>query len=399
MISQELECRVLERIDENEVIELTKKLVTFPTENPPGDYSEISQFIAQRYSELGLDVKVISGEPGKPNVCGRWRGDGSSDEILMLSGHMDVVPAGEGWGFNPFQAVLEGNKLFGRGTVDMKGSLAAQMIAIKALKEAGVNPTGTLYLCATVDDEIAGPMGLRYVLNEGLDKIRWSKPTFHILGEPSNLDLYTAFKGRIWVKIAVAGQSAHGGNPAVGINAIEKIIGVMNKILKFERQTHPLMGNDTINIGTIEGGEKTNVVPAYCSMTIDYRFITPQTSADIENRILEVLKSVANEDPQFNLKEFTIFERRDPREVSQTNPYIISLKDLTEEILNKKVNFEGVLSAGDAYWSLSSGIPAVFYGPGDLGVAHTNKEFLPIDELLAATKIFALYTLRTICRR
>lgn len=392
-----LEHKVLSNISQEDVIKLTQELVAMPTENPPADYERISKFIAQEYSILGLEVKFISGQAGKPNVCGRWVGDGTSTETLMLSGHMDVVPAGEGWKHDPFQAVLEGNQLLGRGTADMKGALAAQIIAVRALREAGVKPKGTLYLCATVDDETAGPMGLRYVINEGLDKLGWPKPTFHLLGEPSSLNLFIAFKGRIWVKLTVGGQSAHGGNPAAGVNAIEKMMALIQEILQFERQAHPLMGVDTINIGTIQGGEKTNIVPDQCSVTIDYRFVAPQTSDDLEHRILEAIERMKAKDPQFTLKEFSVFERRDPREVPQNDPYLVSLKGLTEEITMKNAAFAGVLSAGDAYWTLSAGIPAVFYGPGSLSVAHTNKEFVPVDELVAAAKIFALYALRTVC--
>jgi acetylornithine deacetylase/succinyl-diaminopimelate desuccinylase-like protein len=106
-----------------------------------------------------------------------------------------------------------------------------------------------------------------------------------------------------------------------------------------------------------------------------------------------VIAAIAARDAAFSVKEFTVFERRDPREVSSENRYLQLLKGTTETVTGRPTQFGGVLSAGDAYWTLSAGIPAVFYGPGDLGVAHTNKEFVPIDELVAASKIFALYAL------
>lgn len=278
----------------------------------------------------------------------------------------------------------------------MKGALAAQLLAVKALLKAGVQPKGDLYLFATVDDETAGTMGLRYIVREGLERLGWPKPTFHILGEPSSLDLFVAFKGRMWVRIALRGRSAHGGNPQSGISAIEKMTFLLPEFLRIEKLTHPLMGTDTINIGTIQGGEKTNIVPDTCTVTIDYRYVTPQTSADIEAKLRQAVARAAARDPEINIKEFTVFERREPQELSQDNKYFQTLKSITEEVLERPVNFGGVLSAGDAYWTVSAGIPAVFYGPGDLKVAHTNKEEVPLDELEAATRIFALYALRMI---
>lgn len=396
MTNKSLEEKVLNLIHSEEIIQLAKELIAFPTENPPANYTEISKFIHAQYIKLGLEVKVISGEPGKTNICARWQGDGSSKEVLLFTGHQDVVPAGEGWKYNPFVATIEGNNLIGRGTNDVKGTLAAQMIAVKALKEAGVNLKGSLYLFSTVDDETAGNMGLKYVINEGWEQLGWEKPTFHILGDPTNLDVFIAFKGRMWVKITLEGRSAHGGNPAAGINAIEKMTHLIEEILKYERQSHPLMGVDTINIGTIQGGEKTNIVPSQCTMTVDYRFVTPQTSEDIVQRLMTTIKGLEAIDPEFKLKEFTIFERRDPRDVAADNRFVQELKSITEEITLKPSKLGGFLSAGDAYHSLSKGIPAVVYGAGSISDAHTNKEFVPLDELVASSKILALYALRTL---
>jgi succinyl-diaminopimelate desuccinylase len=396
MMGKALEQSILANISKQELIDLTRRLVAFKSENPPADYNAIAQFLQHEYQNAGLEVQIVAGQQDKPNVCARWKGSGESTEILLLSGHMDVVPSGEGWSHDPFEATIINNCLSGRGTADMKGALAAQFLAVKALLKAGVQPKGDLYLFATVDDETAGTMGLRYIVREGLERLGWPKPTFHILGEPSSLDLFVAFKGRMWVRIALRGRSAHGGNPQSGISAIEKMTFLLPEFLKIEKLTHPLMGTDTINIGTIQGGEKTNIVPDTCTVTIDYRYVTPQTSADIEAKLRQALARAAARDPEIKLKEFTVFERREPQELSQDNKYFQTLKSITEEVLARPVNFGGVLSAGDAYWTVSAGIPAVFYGPGDLKVAHTNKEEVPLDELEAATRIFALYALRMI---
>ena len=394
MKGKALEQAILANISKQELIDLTRRLVAFKSENPPADYTAIAQFLHHEYRTAGLEVQIVAGQQDKPNVCARWKGSGESTEILLLSGHMDVVPSGESWSHDPFDATVVNNCLSGRGTADMKGALAAQLLAVKALLKAGVQPKGDLYLFATVDDETAGTMGLRYIVREGLERLGWPKPTFHILGEPSSLNLFVAFKGRMWVRIALQGRSAHGGNPQAGVSAIEKMTFLLPEFLRIERLTHPLMGTDTINIGTIQGGEKTNIVPDTCVVTIDYRYVAPQTSADIEAKLQQAIARAATRDPEIKLKEFVVFERREPQELPQDNKYFQSLKSITEEVLVRPVNFGGVLSAGDAYWTIYAGIPAVFYGPGDLKVAHTNKEQVPLDELEAAARIFALYALR-----
>lgn len=393
-----LEEKVLANIDQQELLDLVIRLVGIDTQNPPADYSILFEIMLELYEGLGMETHIFMGEEGKPNVGGRWLGTGEKDDILLLSGHMDVVPAGKGWAIeNPLRPEICNGFLIGRGVADMKGSLAAQYIAAKALKKAGAVFKGSLYLFSTVDDETAGNMGLRYVIGQGLQNYGWAQPTFHILCEPTSLKLCVAFKGRMWIKITLTGKSAHGGNPSAGINAIEKMAKLIPDILALKRKEHPLMGIDTINLGTISGGTKTNVVADACTLTIDYRYVAPQTSAEIEARLRKVIADAAAKDPEISLSEFEVFERREPQEVAQQLDEMQLLQNITEEITGAPTAFSGVLSAGDAYWTITKGIPAVFYGPGSMSVAHTNKECINIKELTDAAKIFALYALRALC--
>lgn len=393
-----MEEKVLANIHRQDLLDLTRRLVGIDTQNPPGDYTVCHRVMQDLYEGLGLETHVFQGAEGKPNVGGRWQGSGEKPDILMLSGHMDVVPVGTGWEVAaPLQPEVKEGRLIGRGVADMKGSLAAQYLAVKAVKESGVKLKGSLYLFATVDDETAGKLGLRYVVREGLANFAWPRPTFHILGEPTELKLCVAFKGRMWLRLTLQGKAAHGGNPGAGINAIEKMAKLIPAILALSRQHHPLMGEDTINIGTIAGGQKTNVVADSCTVTLDYRYVYPQTSAEVEARLKRVIAEAASGDPDIKLAGYEVFERREPLEVPQGLPQMTSLKALTEEVTGRPTAFNGVLSAGDSYWTITAGIPAVFYGPGSLTVAHTNKEYIDIAELEAAAKIFALYILRNLC--
>lgn len=391
---ENLKQEVLANIDREELIRLTKELCAIDTQNPPADYSISSEYMKKLYEELGLETCVFQGEGGKPNVGARWCGTGEKAEKIMFSGHMDVVPVGTGWHItNPLKVEEKDDYLYGRGVVDMKGSLIAQYLAVKALKKANINIKGDLYLFSTVDDETAGKMGLKYIINEGLDIHGWAKPSFHILGEPTDLNLCTAFKGRMWIRIAVKGKSAHGGNPKAGINAIEKMMAFLKELLALPRMSHALMGEDTINIGTIEAGSKTNVVPDSCVVTIDYRYVAPQSSQDIESKIKSVIDGIMAHDSDFVIEKFEVFERREPLEVDQTLGNMQVLKSITETVKGSATKFSGVLSAGDSYWTITNSIPAVFFGPGSMSVAHTSKECINITELENACKIFALFAL------
>lgn len=393
-----LEAQVLSKISRSELVHLTRQLCAIDTQNPPADYSGSSKFMKTLYESIGLETTFFCGEAGKVNVGGRWKGSGEKKDVFLLSGHMDVVPVGTGWDFhNPLHVEEKDGILYGRGVVDMKGSLIAQFLAAKALKEAGVQLKGDWYLFSTVDDETAGKMGLKYIIDEGLDKAGWKKPTFHILGEPTDLKMCVAFKGRMWIKLTLKGKAAHGGNPSAGINAIEKMTRLIPKILTLPRWTHPLMGIDTINLGTIQGGEKTNIVADTCTLTIDYRYVAPHSSTEVEKTLRDLIKKVSESDPDTELAEFEVFERREPKEIPQTLPQIQSVKMITAEVTGKETTFSGVLSAGDSYWTILAGIPALFFGPGSMSVAHTNKEQVAIDELMNASKIYALFALRNLC--
>ena len=391
---ENLKQKVLANIDREELIRLTKELCAIDTQNPPADYSISSEYMKKLYEELGLETCIFQGEEGKPNVGARWCGTGEKAEKIMFSGHMDVVPVGTGWHIsNPLEVEEKEDYLYGRGVVDMKGSLIAQYLAVKALKKANINIKGDLYLFSTVDDETAGKMGLKYIINEGLDIQGWDKPSFHILGEPTDLTLCSAFKGRMWIRIAVKGKSAHGGNPKAGINAIEKMMAFLKDLLAIPRMSHALMGEDTINIGTIEAGSKTNVVPDSCVATIDYRYVAPQSSQDIEAKIKAVINGIMAQDSDFEIEKFEVFERREPLEVDQTLENMQVLKSITEAVKGSATKFSGVLSAGDSYWTITNSIPAVFFGPGSMSVAHTSNECINITELENACKIFALFAL------
>ncbi len=389
--SQEKE--VLEAIDVDHLIEMTRTLIRIQSVNPPGNYSEISSFIHNKLVDLGLEVELFEGIKGKTNVFGLLRGLKPA-RSLLLSGHMDVVGAEDGnWEQDPFGGQLIEGFVWGRGAVDMKAAIAAQIAAVQAIASK-YKTCGSLMIGATVDDEIAGPMGMKYVINEGIPKIGWPRPDFHVLGEANNLNVTTAFKGRIWLRISVTGKSAHGGSPELGISAIERLIAVIREIEALPRTEHPLMGRDTVNVGTICGGERVNVVPGFCDSNIDYRFCYPLSSDEAKHRVFQAIDRAAKHfEPCVEIK-YEAFECREPIEQDIDSEPIRLAADCVRTVAKRDCQFLGVLSAGDAYYTILKGISGCWIGPGDPKLLHAVNERISVEEILLAAKIYALIAMR-----
>ena len=373
-------------LDEQGLIELTREFMRIPTPNPPADYSVIAPRVRVLMEALGLDVRVMEGQAGKPNVLGLWRGSGNGP-TLLLDAHMDVVDAGQGWEHDPWAAELVDGVIWGRGAADMKHSLAILIHVVKALKTMRFAPKGNLIIAATNDDETAGKMGLKYVIEEGLAQAGWPTPDFHLLLEASDWNVNLAYKGRVWVRVTVGGVTAHGGKPEVGVNAIVKTMDLVRAVLALPRAAHPLIGADSINVGTISGGERTNVVPDACTVTFDYRFVPPLRAEDAASAIRRVADDLAARDPHFRVCEFEVFEQRDPLELPETTREIVLLRQCIEAERGVPSAVGGALSAGNAYWSLRRGLTATMTGPGMPDLIHTSKEHISVKALTEGARI------------
>jgi acetylornithine deacetylase/succinyl-diaminopimelate desuccinylase family protein len=377
-------------IDTNAIVELTRRLVQLPTINPPGDYREISRVMRTEMERTGLETVVMEGQPGKPNVFGLMRANRSDAKTILLSGHMDVVGPSDVavWRHDPFAATIADGAMWGRGTVDMKGALAAQLEAIRALKATHGGLAVNVMFGATVDDEIAGDMGQRYVLDEGLASVGWPRPDFHVLGEATSLNITSTFKGRVWAKVSVQGKTAHGGAPQEGINAIDKLMNYVARVKARPRRSHALLGEDSFNLGTIRGGTRVNAVADQCEAQLDYRF-SGATGDEAVSVLREVMEQLRREDPSFVPSGFEVFEKRDAVSVDDGAPEIAVLRRAIARATGREPTLGGALSAGDAYHSLKHGIPGVWVGPGDVRMLHAPNEHMPLDELRLAGKVYA----------
>jgi succinyl-diaminopimelate desuccinylase len=389
------EDEILKSIDEKGLVEFAQELIRFQTINPPADYSDISSCLHEAIKNLGMETRYLEGLHGKRNVFGLCRGR-SQERTLLLSGHMDVVPAGDPgkWTYPPFAAGIHEGWLWGRGSVDMKSAIAAQIFAARAVLDSGISLASSFMLGCTVDDETAGAWGMKYAIEEGLRSMGWPIPTLHVLGEANGLNLSISFKGRIWVRLSTRGKSAHGGEPERGVNAIEQMIPFLLRARSVLRQEHPLMGKDTLNLGIIEGGQKVNIVPDACTAHLDLRMCAPAAADQYQQGLEEIIETLKREDSAFEVTEFEVYEKRDPIEMARDHPAIGFMKECIRGVRGKEPHLLGTLSAGDLYHTMKRGIPGAWIGPGNPQLLHQVNERIRVDEIIEAAKIYALLILR-----
>jgi len=386
--------KIEDYIDEEALISRTRRFVQIPTENPPGDYEAMARLVEEEAKNVGLSTKIVRGLPNKPNVFGLIQGEKADGYTLLLSGHMDVVPAGDKskWRADPFAAEIAEGYIWGRGTADMKGALAAALEAIAALKRSNMKLSSNVMFGATVDDEIAGDMGQKYMIEKGFKEAGFPIPSFHILGEATYLNMMVSFKGRIWFTLKLLGKAAHGGAPSNGINAIDKsfrFYSKFNDVFNTFKENHPLVGSTTLNIGVIKGGLKCNIVPDECVMQYDLRMTPKERADDWVKKVQTTLSELSASDPDFKVGDFEVFEKRMPIECNIKLREINILFDIIQKVTKKTPEFQGTLSAGDLYHSLTHGIPGVWIGPGDPNVLHQVDERIEIDQLIKASRIYA----------
>ncbi len=378
--------RVWRELDEKATVEFLQKFLQAKSANPPGEELEAANLVADWMRRLGLEGRVIPIQDRRANALGRLTGKGKKAPLLF-SGHLDTVPPGESpWEHEPYSGQIVGDRIYGRGASDMKGGLVAMVTAAGALARAKVPLAGDLLIAATADEE-AGTLGARHLVQSGeIDKV-----TGVLIGEPSDLAVYIAEKGAFWLEVATRGKTAHGAMPELGINAILQMSKILTRLprLRFEYKRHPLLGKPTLNIGTISGGVKTNVVPDGCKITVDIRTVPGQNHKAILNQVGELLKGLSDSDPNFQ-GEVKIISDLPALETSPQDPLVKAALRASRRETGQTQKPRGVMYYTDGVAFVPElKIPMVICGPGKAGLAHQPDEYVEISKVHAAARIYA----------
>jgi succinyl-diaminopimelate desuccinylase len=368
--------------EEREVVELTRELVRIRSVNPPGAEASVAALLARRAEAWGLECRLDSVAEGRPNLIVRVPGTGERP-ALLLSGHTDTVPPGEApWDHDPFSGDLVDGTIWGRGTVDMKAGVAAMLVAMAALARRGWRPKGDLRFVGTVDEEVSC-LGARHLLRTGgLEGVGWI-----VIGEPTNLDVVPAHRGAIWLEIVAHGRTAHGSMPHLGVNAILHLAELLRWLVerRFPYTPHPLLAPPTINVGTIAGGVKTNVVPDRCVATVDLRTVPGQDHAAIVEEVRDLAAELVSTAPGLRI-DVNVGNDMPPLETAADHPLVQTAQAAVADVLSVSPPVRGAPYYTDGGVWVGTGIPIVIVGPGDDRLAHQPNERVETTQVLRAVR-------------
>jgi succinyl-diaminopimelate desuccinylase len=414
--------RVLRAVDDarDELVELTRELVRIPSVNPPGEgYREIAQLLGDRLRSFGYEVSYHQAsdrpehtrEHPRVNVLGRLHGR-VARPLLHLNGHLDVVPPGAGWTRDPFAALVENGRIYGRGTADMKAGIAAAVFAVEALKRADVRLEGSIELSGTVDEESGGQAGVGWLCERGI--VSSENTDFAIIPEPLNPDrICVGHRGVYWFKVVARGRIAHGSMPFLGSSAIDQIAHLVERIrtelqprLRERITDMPVVPSGarqaTLNVNSIRGGQaglepQTPCVADFCEAIFDRRFLLEEGFDRTRAEIAELIDRASSEDPErhYELTDLLVFH---PVRAPEDSPLVDALGKSIEQVYDRKPDL--VASPGtydQKHFARIGGIEhCVAYGPGTLELAHQADEWVGIDDLVRATQVLALGVMRLV---
>jgi acetylornithine deacetylase/succinyl-diaminopimelate desuccinylase family protein len=379
-------------IRKKQLLELTRQLIQIPTENPPGNEKRIALFLKPILSKMGFRVKTVLSPKGRWNIIAE-RSWGKGGRRLIFNGHLDVVPAGDPsqWQYPPYQGKLKKGRIYGRGASDMKSGIASFLQAISMIARSKIDlHHGAVVLHLVSDEESHGHQGMGFLTQKGLiqgDAV--------LVGEPSDLDPVIAQKGALWLRISTIGKSAHGSKPHLGVNAIEKMRKVMDQLNStLIEKEHPLLGKPTINIGTIQGGTKINIVPDRCEIEVDRRMLPNEKREGVLRGIKEILDSVQSQDPSFQYRMEEI-DFAEPSEIDTEEEIVRIAMDAIQEVRGERPKIKGFSGFTDARFYINQcHIPTLILGPGEVDQSHSANEFAEVDSLIQAAHIYGLILIR-----
>lgn len=371
-----------ELVDRDRLTSRLEQMVRIPSENPPGLEAEAAKVVGGFCAELGFDVSEHETEPGRPSVVARM---GENSPALCYCSHIDVVPAGDPtlWEVDPYGAVVKDGRMLGRGSSDAKGPIAAALEAVELLKATGVDVSG-LELALVADEEAMGIKGAKPLVDEGIV----TAPNV-IVGEPTSLRIVRAQRGPCWFRIVVKGLAGHGSAPERGRNAIRHMAAILLRLEETVPDiSHPVLGGPSINVGTISGGEKVNVIPASCIAEVDRRTIPGETEADVRAQVERSIELARETFPDIEARvEIPVFGQ--PFEAPEGAPVVEAMTQAVTDTQGSPAEVIGFRGSSDARFFADGGASVCVCGPGDITVAHTAREYIDLDELARGAVAYA----------
>ena len=375
-------------LDPNCVIALTQQLVSVPSHTAEGEeqaaavlekFLQSAGISTTRQQVEDVGVNVIATLPSATGTGG-----------LLLNGHLDTVPPSSAMPFPPFAATIEDGKMWGRGTADMKGGIAAMACALAAIRAADIPLVRPLVLAAVASEE-RGNLGTAALTRSGI-RAEWA-----VIGEATDLNLVTSHKGVDRYRVIVEGQAAHESMPDLGVNAIMQAASIITGLHETlwpeaKRHSHPVLGHPTYNIGTIEGGTSRNMIPDRCMFQMSKRWLPGDSPEAIRAEIEAAVRSTEPEAKVSVVRE-PEFDRipHPPLDIAADHPLVRTLATVTTQLTGRTPRLDSWGAFTDGALLQEAGIPTVIFGPGDVSLAHTDDEHIELSQLMAAAELYAVF--------
>jgi succinyl-diaminopimelate desuccinylase len=402
----------------DEIVDFAAELVRIPSVNPPGDaYREAAESLGRKLDGFGFEVEYFAAEGYREhteahprvNVVGLRRG-AAGRPLVHLNGHLDVVPAGEGWTLPPFGGIVRGGRLYGRGAADMKAGIAAAVYAAECVRRAGVHLNGSVEVSGTIDEESGGFAGAALLCETG--RLSRDRVDHVIIPEPLGVDrICVGHRGVYWFEVTARGRVAHGSMPFLGVSAIER----MGRFLETLRtDLAPVLARRTtrvpvvpegarkatLNVNSILGGQagqtpQTPCVADRCSAVFDRRFLVEEGFEATKQEIEALLREQGD---GFELRDLMVVH---PVETPESSPLVKALQKTILEVFGR----EAILVASPGTYDHKhvtriGGIDdCVAYGPGILELAHQIDEYCEVEDLVRSTEVLALTLLALLGER
>ena len=371
--------RLRTRLSETAMLDLARRLIAIPSENPPGNhYEECARILLDELVKLGFENVKREG------LC-VLASAGTGRRTLYFSGHYDVVPAQS---CTQFQPHIEGGNLFGRGSSDMKSGLAAMIHAAAAARDEGLLNHGQIGIVLVPDEETAGPQGSRDLNTRGLlgkDAVGMLTP------EPTGGVIWNASRAAVSLRATLRGKSAHVGRQFEGINAFERAVPAIMRLMDIKKEVElretrqniaPAAARKSILLlgGRVEAGTNFNVTPEVCSFTIDRRLNPEEDVQEEKRRLLDALEGF----------EIEVLQEEPAAATPAEDPLGAILSRQIAHVTGKQPGFEMCPGLLETRFYSARGIPAFAYGPGLLAVSHGPREFVPIRNIVQCAEVYGL---------
>jgi acetylornithine deacetylase/succinyl-diaminopimelate desuccinylase family protein len=374
---------VLQYITTEKAVHILRELVQ------TASISKTEQLLAEKIRDRGLAMgfEAYIDRHGNAIISRRYAQSGVK---LLLNAHMDTVDVGESWTKDPFGAEINGNIMYGLGTSDCKGSIAAMLLALEAIAQSGIELTGEIFFSGVVQEEVqnVASKGTVKLIRDGL------AADVAIVGEPSCLTICLGCEGMVEVEVTTEGVPAHGSNPEKGVNAIVNMAKLIDEVVKVQPGHSDLLGSGSINIGVIQGGLRSSVVPDLCKLKIGRFVVEGETGAAFLQEVDAILHRLKQQDSSFIGTALLTYDSS-AGVIPEKTPVVGILKQVTSEVLGEQAPLTGTRAHLDSDFLINlAKIPTVTFGPGDMTRAHQADEYIEIEDVAAAAKVYAKTIIR-----